>query len=89
MMAELFATGRVADLILLCLLVEVVALALLRRRTGRGPALAEVLAIALPGAFLALALRAALTQAAWPWVALALVAAFLAHLTDLVRRWPR
>jgi hypothetical protein len=52
MMAELCATGRVADIVLLCLFVEVVALAVLRRRTGRGPALADILALALPGAFL-------------------------------------
>lgn len=88
-MANFFASGLVADLVLLSLAVEVVVLAAWRRHTGRGPAAIDLLALALPGAFLALALRAALTGAAWPWLALALSAAFLAHLADLSRRWPR
>ncbi len=88
-MAEFFASGRVADLLLAVLLAEVLALAALRRLRGHGPALADVLAMALPGACLALALRAALVGAAWTWIALALSAALLAHLADLFRRWPR
>lgn len=88
-MAELFATGRVADLVLAALLAEVLVLWAVRRHTGRGIAIRDVLALALPGACLALALRGALTQAPWPWIALALTAAFLAHLADLFRRWPR
>ena len=88
-MAEFFASGRVADLVLLCLAAETLALWLYRRRTGRGPALPDLLALAVPGAFLALALRAALTESGSHWVALALVAAFVAHLADLFRRWPR
>jgi hypothetical protein len=40
----------------------------------------------LPGALLLLALRAALTGQAWPWIALALAASFPAHLADLARR---
>jgi hypothetical protein len=43
----------------------------------------------LPGAFLVLALRAALTGAAWPWIALPLALAFPAHLADLAGREPR
>ena len=41
----------------------------------------------LAGAFLLLALRAALTGASWIPVALWLLAALFAHLVDLVRRW--
>lgn len=43
----------------------------------------------LPGIFLLLALRAALAEAAWPWVPLALTAALVAHLFDLQGRWRR
>lgn len=43
----------------------------------------------LPGIFLLLALRAALAEAAWPWVPLALTAALAAHLFDLQGRWRR
>lgn len=38
-----------------------------------------------PGALMILALRLALTDAAWPWIALALAASFPAHLADLSR----
>jgi hypothetical protein len=38
------------------------------------------------GACLLLALRAALTQAGWPWVALFLTAALVAHIGDFRRR---
>ena len=40
----------------------------------------------LPGALMLLALRAALTGAGWPWIALALAASFPVHLADLARR---
>lgn len=40
----------------------------------------------LPGALMLLALRAALTGAGWPWIALALAASFPAHLADIARR---
>jgi hypothetical protein len=43
----------------------------------------------LPGAFLLLALRAALADAAWPWVPAALTAALVAHLIDLASRGER
>ncbi|WP_431282006.1 hypothetical protein ACQW02_21780 [Humitalea sp. 24SJ18S-53] len=82
-MADFIQSGRVADLVILCLVVEAVLLGGYRRRTGRGlPAMAIAMLI-LPGMMLALALRAALTGASWLWVALALGAALLAHIADL------
>ncbi len=88
-MAEFFATGHVADLVLLVLVLEAVLLVVWHRRTGRGLAPAAVLGLALPGVALVLALRAALVGAAWPWVAAALTAAFAAHLFDLRLRLRR
>jgi hypothetical protein len=41
----------------------------------------------LAGLFLLLALRGALAGAGWRWIALALTAACLAHVTDLGYRW--
>ena len=43
----------------------------------------------LPGALMILALRAALTGAGWPWIALALACSFPAHLADLMAGKPR
>ncbi len=85
-MAELFASGRIVDAILLLTLLEAVFLLLWRRRTGRGPAPADLGNLAAGGCLL-LALRAALAQAAWPLLALALLGALIAHLFDLRQRW--
>jgi len=86
-MAQLFASGRIADLILAVLAVQCLALALWHRRTGRGVPPAELLGFALAGACLLLALRAALTGAAWPGIALWLALAGAAQVYDLSRRW--
>lgn len=88
-MAEFFTSGRVADLILLVLLLEGVALWVHHGRTGRGISLHAVLPFLLAGAAFALSLRAALTGAGWPWVAVPLIGALVAHLWDLVARWRR
>jgi hypothetical protein len=85
-MSDLFASGRVVDLILGLMVIEMVALVALRRRTGRGIALRALVGNIVAGAFLLLALRGALLSMAWPWIALCLGAALLAHLVDL---WSR
>ncbi|MEG3177861.1 hypothetical protein U1872_16595 [Sphingomonas sp. RB3P16] len=53
---------------------------------ARGWGLATAALALLPGALILLALRAALTGMAWPWIATALAASFPAHLADLARR---
>jgi hypothetical protein len=88
-MAEFFASGRVAELILLTLALEAVAIWWWHRRTRRGLALREVLPFLLAGGAFALSLRAALTGAGWPLVALPLMGALGAHLWDLASRWRR
>jgi hypothetical protein len=82
-MEGLVRSGHVADVILACLVIEALALLAWRRATGRGPAPAIVLSLLLPGAFLVLALRFALTDAPWPLIPAALVGALAAHLWDL------
>lgn len=86
-MAELFVNGRIADCILVLMLLEVVALTLLRRRSGRGIRPVELIVSTGAGAALLLALRAALVGSAWPRIAIWLVAALAAHLYDLRLRW--
>jgi len=88
-MTELFQSGRVADLILMILLLEGLGLWYFHRRTGRGLPLEAVLPFLLAGAAFALSLRAALTGAGWPLVALPLLGALGAHLWDLAARWRR
>jgi hypothetical protein len=76
---DLFASGRIVDAVLALTVLE--GLLLLWR--GR----ADLMATLLAGLALLAALRLALAGAAWPWLALALLAALAAHLADLARRW--
>lgn len=78
--------ARAADLIAALMLVEAVWLLWRRRRTRRGPRAGEVLAMLGAGFALVLALRSVLAGAAWPWTALWLALAGLAHLCDLRQR---
>jgi len=83
---QLLTSTRNIDCILLLMLVEAGALTLyLRHRSYRANWL-DVLSALLPGAFLLLAVRAALGGATL-LLAVALLAALLAHLADLVRRF--
>lgn len=88
-MAELFASGRIVDLVLALAILEGVALGLFHYRTGRGLALADTVTTLLPGMFLMLAIRSALVGQSWMWLALYLLAALVVHAVDLARRWPR
>jgi hypothetical protein len=95
-MAELFASGRIVDLIVALMVLEGLALMTWRRWSGRGPRALDLVLNLAAGAALLLALRAALTGSAWPWVALPLTLALPLHLADLCRsrgmhapvRWP-
>ena len=88
-MAEFFASGLIIDLILGLVVIEAAALALWRQRFGTGPALGRLAANLASGGFLLLAVRAALVDASWQWVALALLGSLMAHLADLYGRWQR
>ncbi len=86
-MAELFASGNIVLIVLALIVLEVLALVVYRRRTGRGPVPGDVLPNIVSGACLFLALRAALLDSRWPVIAAWLVLALAAHLVDLKRRW--
>ncbi len=83
-MAGFFASGHAVDLVLLVIVVEF-AILNLRGVGRRGDVMDRVLALA-PGVCMLLALRAALTGAAWPWIAGPLAVSFPFHLADLARR---
>jgi hypothetical protein len=85
--AALFASGRIIDLILLLMLVEIAVLALLRGRTRRGISTPALFINLAAGAALLLALRAALSDHRWPAVAFWLLVALIAHVVDLRLRW--
>jgi hypothetical protein len=77
------------DGVIAFLVVEVLALAVHHRLSGRGIAPREFVLNALSGLCLMLALRAALSGGAVSWIALALTAAGMAHGADLWLRWRR
>jgi hypothetical protein len=85
-MDELFANGRIVDLILLFMVGEAIALCAYHYVTGKGLEPLDVLIALIPGACLLLALRGALTDVHWNSIALWLGAALVAHLVDLWRR---
>ena len=84
---RLVETGLVADLILCLLVAEAVGLLAYWRLARRGVPPMDVLIYFASGASLLMALRVALTDGHWTWIALALSASFIAHLIDLARRW--
>lgn len=86
-MHEFFSSGRVVDLVLLVMVLEVIVLGVLHRRTGRGIAATDLLAGMASGVCMMLALRAALTGMSWTWIGAALAASLVGHLLDLSRRW--
>lgn len=86
-LAALIDSGRIVDLILIFVILEALAIFAYHRRRGRGLAPFQLAGLLLPGICLLLALRAALGDAAWPWVALWLTAALVLHLADLRQRW--
>ncbi len=80
-MADFFASGHAADLILGVLLIEALWL-----RLGRGWGWGAIAGLLGPAALIVLGLRAALTGAAWWWIALPLAASLPLHLADLRSR---
>ena len=85
-MAELFASGRVVDLILALMIFEAVVLAALARAFPGRIRLAGLLFNLAAGACLLLALRAVLSDAGWLVAGALLALALVAHLADLNQR---
>jgi len=82
-MEQLFASGRIIDLILVLMVLEYIGLWLY---LGRSVAELGLMGYLLSGAFLLLALRVALADGGWMWIGAFLGAAFIVHLVDLRRR---
>lgn len=85
-MKELLFSGRVVDLALAVIGVEIVVLLGARRRRGAGLRPLDLIGQLLAGALLLLAVRCALTGADYRWTLALLGASFPAHAFDLMRR---
>jgi hypothetical protein len=88
-LGEWFHSGRIIDLIVCVTLSEAGILTLLYRWRHQGVPPWEFLINLASGLCLMLALRAALQQAPWTWIALWLFLSGAAHIGDLTRRWRR
>jgi len=82
----LFTSGRIVDIALGLMALEMAGLWLVARARHRVFPFADLAWNVAAGASLLLALRAALTGAGWPWLALFLTAALIAHIGDVRRR---
>jgi hypothetical protein len=88
-MAELFANGRLVDVVLFIVAIEAALLVIYWRSTRRGVSPGDLLPNLCAGGFLLLALRLSLGGAGWQLCCGSLAAAGLAHLVDLNRHWRR
>ncbi len=84
MIADFFASGHAADLVLAVLALEAAWL-----RLAKGWGFARILGLIGPAVFIVLALRAALVGAGWEWVAVLLALSLPPHLMDLRGRLSR
>ena len=86
-MSDAFENGWVIDVALALVGLEVVILWMVFRRRAQGLRLPDLLGQTFAGVLLLLAVRCALTDAPWTWVAGFLAASFPAHLWELRRRY--
>ena len=89
LLEELITTGRIVDIMVLFIVIEVALILLVRRLRGGAIAPLPLLTNIGAGGSLMLALRADLTGAGWTWVAVFLVSALVFHVADLAIRWER
>jgi len=82
----LFTSGRIVDIALALMALEMAGLWMVARVRNRAFPFADLAWNVAAGASLLIALRAALTGAGWPWLALFLTAALVAHIGDVRRR---
>jgi hypothetical protein len=87
-MTSFFSSGRVVDAVLAFMLIELIALVLVRERGTAVFRPLDVMVNSGAGAALLLALRAALRGSAWQPVALWLLVALGFHVWDLWLRRP-
>jgi len=85
--AELFASGRIVDLIVALMLLEFGVLIAVRARTSRGIEPIELAVSLAAGMALLLALRSSLVGYSWQHTAVWLVLALIAHMLYLKLRW--
>jgi len=87
MLQELIESGRIVDVMLVFVILEVALLLGYHWITGRGIPARWLLINIGAGGSLMLALRAVFAEAEWWVVATCLIAALVFHVADLAQRW--
>lgn len=88
-LSHIISSGRIVDIMVLFVIVEVLLLLFYYHRTGRGVATLPLLANVGAGGSLMLALGAVLKGFDTNVIALCLVSSLIFHVTDLAIRWKR
>ena len=88
-LSRIVSSGRIVDIMVLFVVIEVIALIVYWRRTGRGVPTIPLLANVGAGGSLMLALGATLKGYNSNVIALLLVSSLVFHVTDLAIRWRR
>ncbi len=83
----LIASGRIVDIMLVFVVLEVAALLVYRGVTGRGLGVAALLLNIGAGGSLMVALKLVFDDAPWQWIAAALLASLFFHASDIIYRW--
>ncbi len=89
MLEELITSGRIVDIMLGFVVLEVAAILIYRRLSGGGIPPSKLLVNIGAGGSLMLALRAVYADAHWTVVAGCLVLALVFHVSDLATRWEK
>ncbi len=84
---SLIESGRIVDLMLLFVVVEVAAIAFIRYRRTGDLSLLPLIANIGAGASLMVALRISLTSGSWQGITACLLAALVFHAMDIAFRW--
>ena len=88
-LSELILSGRIIDIVLVVLFLELVVVSVLYRARGNGIPPYPLMVNIGAGGSLALAIKASLTGAGWQWIAFWLVASLIFHVLDVGARWQR
>lgn len=84
---SLILSGRIVDVMLVLVALEIAVIAAIQLRRRERVAGLPLVANVGAGASLIVALRFALTDGSWQWIALSLFAALLFHALDTALRW--
>lgn len=86
---DLIGSGRIVDIMVVFVVIEVMVLIIYWRRTGKGVPTIPLLANIGAGGSLMLALGATLKGMSPTTIAVCLIASLIFHMTDLAIRWQR